>query len=414
MNCIFLPKAIHPGHKVSAYVRLALVILLSVMCLPGTSKSAQKPDAEISGSEPGIRRMTPCVTTIAPAPDGIVAWSPDNTQYLLNKTDASGIYQIYVGTAAGNAVCVSCTQVPNGPAPSLHKLEPRWHSSGQWIVLAVEIANQSSALSPAQILGLLESGIGVNIFAMRPDGSQWYQLSDFGPSQPADGFTGVAFTPNGTQGVWAQILNGNYPGYLFGKWQLILADFQVSSQGVPAFTNLQDITPATANWIEPGNFAPDGRSLLLTSDIGMSDPQGMDQFILDITTGAVRNLTNSPTIWDEHGLFSSDGSNIVFMSSYPFRSNPLASTVLFLETEFMMMDIDGGNLRQLTHFNTPGYPESNMPPQRTVAAVAAWNLNGTSLSALNLIFPDYQTWSIDFQGGCLNGVRRSDAGGFQN
>jgi hypothetical protein len=102
------------------------------------------------------------------------------------------------------------------------------------------------------------------------------------------------------------------------------------------------------------------------------------------------------------------------MSSYPFQSNPLASTVLFLETEFMMMDIDGGHLRQLTHFNTPGYPESNVPPQRTVAAVAAWNLNGTSLSALNLIFPNYQTWSIDFQGGCLNGVRRSETGGFQN
>ena len=402
MSYIFWLKRIHAGGNVTAHVTLSLVILLSVICLPATCKSAQKPDAETSGSELGIRRMMPCATTIAPAPDGIVAWSPNNKQYLLNKQDASGIYQIYVGTAAGNAVCVSCTQVPNGPAPSLHKLQPRWHPSGQWIVLAVEIENtQPSALSSQEILGLLQSGIGVNIFAMRPDGSAWYQLSDFGPSQPADGFTGVAVTPDGSQGVWAQILNG-YSGYLFGKWQLILADFQVSPQGVPAFTNLRDITPATANWIEPGNFAPDGRSLLLTSDIGMSDPQGMDQFILDITTGEVRNLTNSPTIWDEHGLFSSDGSKIVFMSSYPFRNNPFASTVLFLETEFMLMDSDGSHLEQLTHFNTPGYPESNVPPQRTVAAVAAWKLNGTSLSALNLTFPNYQTWSIDFQGGCAN------------
>lgn len=385
-----------------------LGLLLSLVCLSATCKAAQNRDTATpeSGRERGL--ISSCTPTVAAAPGGIVGWSPDGKQYLANNQDAAGIYQIYVGTAGKAAVCISCTQQANGPAPSLHKMQPRWHPSGQWIVLAVEMANfQPPALaSPSEILGWLESGLWVNIFAVRPDGSAWYQLSNFGQSQPANGFTGVAFTPDGSQGVWAQILNGNYPGYLFGKWQLILANFQVTSKGVPGFTNLRDITPATANWIEPGNFAPDGKSLLLTSDIGMSDPQGMDQFILNIATGDVRNLTNSPAIWDEHGLFSPDGNNIVFMSSYPFQSNPLAYSVLFLETEFMIMDSDGSHLQQLTHFNTPGYPESNMPPQRTVAAVAAFNPGGTSLSALNLIFPNYQAWSINLEGSCLNGVRR--------
>ena len=85
----------------------------------------------------------------------------------------------------------------------------------------------------------------------------------------------------------------------------------------------------------------------------------MDQYILDITTGSVRNLTNSPTLWDEHGVFSPNGEKVFFMSSYPFRDSPGVHKTLSLKTEFMLMNKDGSGLQQLTHFNTPGYPESN-------------------------------------------------------
>ncbi|MBV8905736.1 MAG: PD40 domain-containing protein [Acidobacteriia bacterium] len=253
--------------------------------------------------------------------------------------------------------------------------------------------------TPALVEGWLESGLWVNVYMTRPDGSEWYQLTNFGQSQSGNGFTGVAFTPDGTKAVWAQIVDGNIFKYLFGRWQLMLADYQ-EINGIPSFSNLRDITPAGAAWIEPGNFAPDGKSLLITADIGMTDPQGMDQFILNITNGHVVNLTNSPTIWDEHGLFSPDGKKIVFMSSYPFQSNPLSDSVLFLKTEFMLMDSDGSHLEQLTHFNYAGYPESNPPGQGSVAAVAAFTPDSRHVSALNLFFPEYQSWSMVFHGSC--------------
>jgi Tol biopolymer transport system component len=343
-----------------------------------------------------------CTSSISRSPTGLVVWSPNHQQYLINQPDDSGIFQLYVGNAGSAPVCITCTQQPNGPAPNLHKMQPHWHPSGQWIVLAGEMDNFQPPLisTPALILGWLECGLWMNIYMTRPDGSEWYQLSNFGTAQqPADGFTGVAFTPDGTKAVWAQIVNGNFWQYEFGKWQLIQADFQ-ENNGVPSFTNLTDITPAGANWIEPGNFAPDNKSLLITSDIGMTNPQGMDQFILDITTGEVRNLTNSPTIWDEHGVFSPDGKKILFMSSYPFRSNPLSDNPLFLKTEFMLIDNNGSNLEQVTHFNYPGYPESNPPGQGSVAANGEWSPDGRWISALNLFFPNYQTWSIAFDGGC--------------
>jgi Tol biopolymer transport system component len=277
-------------------------------------------------------------------------------------------------------------------------MQPHWHPSGQWIELAGEMPNYDPPTLPSILLGWLESGLGMNIYMTSPDGSQWYQLTQFVSSQPPNGFTGVAFTPDGTKGVWAQIINGDILVYPFGQWQLIQADFQ-QVNGVPSFTNLTNITPAGAAWIEPGNFAPDNKSLLITADIGMTDPQGMDQFILDITTGAVTNLTNSPTIWDEHGVFSPDGTKILFMSSYPFQNDPDSDWAIFLKTEFMMMDSDGSNLEQVSHFNYPGYPESNPPGQGSVAANGEWNPNGQQISALNLFFPNYQTWTIAF-GGC--------------
>ncbi len=377
--------------KLCTVAAVTLSFLFLLAALPMRSQTAAEPGAN-----------SQCASSITRARGGLVVWSPNHQQYVVNKPDAAGIFQLYVGNAGADPVCITCTQQPNGPAPNLHKLQPHWHPSGQWIVLAGEMDNFQPPLisTPALILGWLECGLWMNIYMTRPDGSEWYQLSNFGTSQqPANGFTGVAFTPDGTKAVWAQIVNGNFWQYLFGKWQLIQADFQ-ENNGVPSFTNLTDITPAGANWIEPGNFAPDNKSLLITSDIGMSNPQGMDQFILDITTGQVVNLTNSPTVWDEHGVFSPDGKKILFMSSYPFRSNPFSDTVLFLKTEFMLMDNDGSNLEQVTHFNYFGYAESNPPGQGSVAANGEWSPDGRWISALNLFFPNYQTWSIAFGDGC--------------
>ena len=370
---------------------LSITILLSAMGVPVSGQTAVRP-----------QRQQPCHAAIVRSPDGLVVWSPDLTRYIVNKKDASGTYQLYVGSATQAPVCISCTQKPNGPAPNRHKLQPAWHPSGQWIVLAGERDDYTPPplVPPPVIEGWIQSGLFVNIYITRPDGSEWHQASDFGHGA-GDGFTGVALTPDGKHGVWAQIVDGNVLQYLFGRWQLILADFQVDSAGAPGFTNLRDITPAGAAWVEPGNFAPDGKSLLISSDIGLTDPQGMDQFVLDISTGGVRNLTNSPDIWDEHGVFSPDGTKILFMSSYPFRDNPLSHLTIFLKTEFMLMDSDGSHLQQVTHFNTPGYPESNTPQEGgSVAASGVWRPDGRSISVLNLFFPIYQTWSVAFQRPC--------------
>src|SRR5204863_2991572 len=145
--------------------------------------------------------------------------------------------------------------------------------------------------------------------------------------------------------------------------------------GVPTFTNLRNITPAGMSWNEPGNFHPDNESLLITGS-DQKDAEGMDQYILNIRTSKLTNLNNSPTVWDEHGVFSPDGEKIIFMSAYPYRSDPNASKVLTIKTEFMVMNKDGANLIQLTHFRQPGYPEYS--DLGGIAATAEWNPDGRS------------------------------------
>jgi hypothetical protein len=235
------------------------------------------------------------------------------------------------------------------------------------------------------------------MYAMSPDGREWHRLTDFQSNKrgTADGYTGPAFTADGRQAVWSQIVDGNVFRYRpFGRWELTRADFE-EVDGVPRFKNHRNITPKGMHWNEPGNFGPDNHSLLLTGSTE-PDAQGMDLYILNIQNGDLVNLTKSPTVWDEHGVFSPDGRKILFMSAYPYRDDPKASKILSIKTEFMLMDRDGSNIVQLTHYKERGYPEFG----DGIAATALWSHDGQSASFARLVFPDYEFWDLEFRGRC--------------
>src|SRR5262249_42106155 len=155
--------------------------------------------------------------------------------------------------------------------------------------------------------------------------------------------------------------------------------------GNPMLSNIHDITPKGMVWNEPGNFAPDNATLVFTGSVE-KDAEGQDQYTLNIRTGKLTNLTNSPTVWDEHGVFSPDGKKILFMSAYPYRSDAKASKTLSIKTEFMLMNADGSELIQLTHFKTPGHPESS----KGIAANGSWSPDGRYIFLRQLFFPKYQ------------------------
>jgi Tol biopolymer transport system component len=339
---------------------------------------------------------------------GLKVYSPDGTRFLINKEDEKGTAQIYIGTGNAALTCITCAERTGGPKRERFKMQPVWHPSGRWIFLAVERDKFSPppllGMSRKYVEGMLQSGLWTNMYAISPDGFKWHRLTDFKSNVKgtADGYTGPAFTPDGKRAVWSQVVDGNIFRYHpFGRWELILADFE-EKNGIPTFSNPKNITPKDMHWNEPGDFSPDNVSLLMTGSVE-KDAQGMDQYILNIRTNNLTNLTNSPTVWDEHGLFSPDGEKVMFMSAYPYRTDPKASKVTSIKTEFMLMNKDGSGLTQLTHFKEPGYPEYG----DGIAATQIWSPDGRSANLARLVFPKYEYWNLVFRGPCgKNGVRQ--------
>jgi len=344
-------------------------------------------------------------------------WSPDGTRYILNIQDTAGVYQIYVGYKDSTLplTCISIKDTTGNCCGIIrhwyqrNKMQAHWHPSGKWIICVVEREWYAELVYTPYplLLTFLETGWKMDMWATAPDGNHWYQLAD-SISSNGNGVVGPVFTPDGTKGAWAQLQDSSKPTDKFGLWYMLLSDFTDTGTG-PAFTTTKNINPPGARWIEPGNFAPDGKSLLISSDIGMPDAQGMDQFILNIYTDSVINLTNSPKVWDEHGVFSPDGNKIIFMSSYPYRADTNSYKTLSLKTEFMLMDASpkGADstyypgLEQLTHFNVAGYVESDTVTG-AVAASGVWSNDGTEFFGQGLIAPAYKNWIIRFTGNCGN------------
>jgi hypothetical protein len=291
--------------------------------------------------------------------DGLVQ-SPASNLWVAGQYDPNGVSQVYTtASTSNNLTCITCAARPGVPRVDRNKFMTAWHPSGQWLSIAVEEDSYFWEWLPQSWKrGFLGSGVWMNMWVTTPAGDRWYQMTDFNPpwNGPSQGYTGVAWAPDGRHGVWAELVGNVDAIDAFGVWRLYLADFSVDQTGSPHWTNKRDITPAGAKWVEPGNFSPDGTHLLISTDIGINSALGQDQWSLNIETGELQNLTNSPTVWDEHGLYSPAGNKIIFMSSYPYRDDPSSDRFLWLETEFMLMDADGAHLQQLTHFNVQAIP----------------------------------------------------------
>ena len=388
-----------------AVIKIVLLTLFVVACAPVTMDGGQKVDKKNRKNPPVpvVRPDPACeVKEITKTADGLRMYSYDGDQWVSNRKDENGIYQIYLNGIGKSETCLTCRDIPNGPKRGKHKTMPHWHPNGKWIMVAVERDTYDKPIIRTKNMmeGLMLTGLFVNMFAMKSDGSEWVQMTDYSDKkgQP-NGYTGPNFTPDGRRAAWAHIVDGNPIGHLFGKWEMVIADFS-EVRGKPTFSNMRNITPKGALWLEPGNFGPDGRSLLITADIGMKDPQGQDQYILDVDSGQITNLNTTPKIWDEHGVFSPDGEKVFFMTSYPFRDDPWRHGFLSLRAEFMLMDRDGSNLRQISHFLDPKKP--NTDKKNGIAANGEWHPDGRSISAQSLTFPNVQSWNITFMGNCGN------------
>lgn len=355
---------------------------------------------------------------------------------LSTHADQNGIWQVYkVDTSSQAETCLTCQSIPGGPSSSQHKRYAYWDPSHKWIIVDGEMSSHPQYPSDRRLLmGAISNGLLENFYALSPDGNQWHNLTNYtfnqippGGDLPVRGAFDPKFTHDGTKVVWTVPLVGNRtPGSQLGKWELWMAEYKYDNNGVPYFDHITNITPKNpqGNWFEPHDFSLDDKYLILTSDMNNPSYQlGQDIFRIDISsinldTGdisheTVQDLTNTPYQWDEHAFYSPNGQKIIWSSSSLDNNAPKVEVSSHSE-DIMMMDADGSNKFQLTHFNTQsGYPEST-PGVRTIPNFPVWSKDGSQILVTVGLAPNQavsqrytppqftgaKIWLVTLQGKC--------------
>lgn len=323
-------------------------------------------------------------------------WSPDDTKILYYKQNKENIYQVHTIDPDGkNDRCLTCASITGAPSINKHKTGPVWHPSGRFILLTGEMASHplGSFNNNRLVTELFVNGLWSDIYAMSPDGKQWYKLTNYS-STKEDGAMHINISPDGQKIAWSRMgqkANSNAP---FGSWKLMIADFVISNNGVPSLHNIQDISPPNAHLLEAHGFSPDSKILLFTGDMEQTHKWDMDIWSKNIFSGEITNLTKGPH-WEEHASYTSSGKKITYVSSSSDNADA------FLKTELFMMNPDGSDKKQITHFNTKGYLEST--DKRSMVTSSDWNSEGEKIALtqqLSFSYPSTHFWILTFEDRC--------------
>jgi Tol biopolymer transport system component len=338
---------------------------------------------------------------LSPVDDNLVAYS---------RPDHNTVFQVFLRKLDNNTeTCLTCSQNSEGPPVGLHKGAPYFHPNGQYIILQVEMAEHPFKGK----LGTPGPGWFNNLWIITIDSGRWAQLTNY-PHGPKDRY-GVLIpriSANGNRVVWAQLYKGPKPwvslmykrgkvksgGNPWGYWKLNFADLIIHSKGV-RLENIVSLRPGSGNFYETQDWSPNGQSILFSSDINRDSPHKGDIYRFDVTGKKITALTDTDDAWEEFATFSPDGKKIAYMSSACCNWIP-SSPKHQLMTELYIMDADGSRKVQLTHFNTPGYPESTQG--RNIVGKAYWTSDGRKLifAHHNLKKRASNLWALTFAGAC--------------
>lgn len=333
-------------------------------------------------------------------PAGAPDWSRANGLVAYFFQDSAGFFQVYRMLPDGSQnQCLTCAGLPGAPAARLHKGSPSWDPSGHYILFQAEIPDHPGREGDADATP--GAGFWQDLWLMTADGKQFWQLTDYGTTN-LSGVLVPRFSRDGSKVFWAQLLAGRvsstYRTGPFGRWRLDVADFVIQNN-TPQILNTRLYAPANGIFYESQDWAPDGTKVIFAADATLPSPFVINLFALDLTTRRLTNLTNAPQAWNEQGTFSPSGKKIAFMSS---RNNPeyVPPKIFSLRAEAFLMDADGKNVVQLSHFNTPGFPEYT-PGKASIATKAAWSPDGTQLlQTQHFAGLPSVLWMFTFAGAC--------------
>lgn len=324
-----------------------IITLLLLSCCAGFCSAQQSPDCQ-------VKKITLYTSILKRGANPAYKPSGDTIVYQKNVLNLSSFVlssEIYISdTALNMARCLTCdtNALPQAIRHDKHKGNAEYHPGGNYIVFTSE--NEHGAHQPWTVAG---AGVNHDIFVTDATGSQFWRLTS---SAPGGAILHPAFSHDGTKLFWGEMYYSTlFPptGQEYGLWNLKMADFSLAS-GTPQLSGIVTFAPRDSVWYESHSFSPDDRFIAFTSHAEDSTAYLGDITIMDtadIGTGNYINLTNSPNIHDEHAHWSPDGQKISWMSG------PYVGGLSTYNSDLYLMDANGGNPAQLTHFSNAAYPE---------------------------------------------------------
>lgn len=198
---------------------------------------------------------------------------------------------------------------------------------------------------------------------MDPGTGQFWQLTDIPIKQtlfeaiPAMATVNPHFSEDGSTVIWTErYAEGGHNNW--GRWRVKAADFVVRA-GSPGLENERVVfTPSRGNYVTyMGAVEP--QTWIFAGNLDGQHEYGMDLYTYDVRSGRLRNLLDTPLMWEEDASVS-PGGKIVYMTNIdsPYLLDFNADWVTQpLTREYYLMNADGTGRERLSYFNDPGAPE---------------------------------------------------------
>lgn len=311
-------------------------------------------------------------------------YSPSGDVISFCRKGPDGFYDIFTIKPDGTGETCLTSGKPGIPQRNLGGAA--WHPSGRYMAFVAEKEEHAGGS------GFSHPGIGLNcdVWLMTSDGNRFWRVTDLKTKMNAlDGtpVTGVLhphFSRDGSLISWAERTGPSDSPMKWGVWVIRLADFTVDeATGEPRVENVRSFQPgAQRNYLESDDFNLDGSRLLICGNLEPGQPEsGMDIYTMDIASGQTTRLTSDGDNWDETGIYSPDGGQIVWLSSVGYQMKPNNPAYWsWGRTDFWLMDSNGDNKRQATFFNKQGTNDYELVGgRRVICQHCSWSPDGKQL-----------------------------------
>jgi Tol biopolymer transport system component len=307
-----------PLSPAGRWLRRGLAVLLLIACASSLEAQRRRWRARPrSAPPPAPERVDVPPPRLITDSGGRLSWYQGSKHQLIAfdavSDDRTKNSEVYTMNPDGSGRrCVTC----DAPVPKGFVGQPAWHPDGEHIVIQVE--NKNSA---HKYFNHMSWGVDNDLWLIKRDGSgaqKIWELTRSGQAalhpQFSDDGSLLMFAERSPTGKVIPGMRALTPGgeNQWEGWRLHIASVNVNADGPKVLSNHRNLAPNGSGFYESHQITDDGRAVFSFTPGGRAYVDDIYSARLDGSD--VKNLTNSPTSWDELGHYSPQG-DFAFISS---------------------------------------------------------------------------------------------------